>query len=308
MPPLESSKRRLSQLTMLLILQSVLLTGCYIKTQRMPAPMESTRNPLPAGSLDLYPPGPEEVVVVRHADPVQIRPAGLSSSFPLPFYDKQARLNSGSWIFCGAGGRAEILWPSGGTVLLFDSCTGVIGSNSRGEPRFIFRAVERARIILREGERIALLGGALLTVEDGFDDAELTAGPFVIEHHRAEIMRLTNRGKRTGRLYFREEVFDIDPGHVIDIPLLEAGGSPLQVDPGFQTLPGGLETRGQVELVDDASGTRLRAVGEHELRGRGVRLRLDVGEEAVFMGLDAGSAPSKGATSKPATDEPGTLD
>ena len=107
--------------------------GCYIRTQRFPEPMQATVDPLPPGTQDLYPEGPEEALVIRHADPVQIRPAGLSSSFPLPFYDKQARVNSGSWVFSGAGGRVEVLWPTSSSLVLFGKCTGVIGSPSSSE-------------------------------------------------------------------------------------------------------------------------------------------------------------------------------
>ena len=274
------------------------LCGCYIKTQRLPAPMRSRVDPLPPGTRDDYPPGPEEVVVVRHADPVQLRPAGLTSSYPLHFHNRQTRANSGSWVFCGAGGRLEVLWPSGGTILFFDRCTGIVGSESRGEPLFLFEEVDRARLSLRPGERVRLLGGAELSVPSAEDELEIRlGGPYVIEHLRPEVLRITNRGKSVCDVAYREEVFRLDPGHVLDLPLLAVGCDPLQVDPGFQTLPGGVEIRGQVQILDDDRGTRLRAVGDHELRGYGVKVRLDEGEEALFIDLAggvAGQAPPSG--------------
>ena len=283
-----------------------LLVGCYPetpilwKTQRLPRPMKSKVDPLPPGTLELYPPGPEEVVVVRHADPVQIRPAGMPSSFPMPFYRKQARANSGSWVFCGAGGRLEVTWPSGSAIVLDGRGTGVIGSPSRGEPTFLMYELSRARIMLASEDRVSLLGGSLLTI-DPVPEGEAgvgRGGPFVVEHVDEEIVRLINRSKRPCNLRFRESPMRVEPGESIDLPLLEAGGDPRQPDAGFQTLPGGVEIRGAVEIVPGSEGNVLRATGDHEIRGLGVRIRLDEGEEASFLDLEGGAVVRGGSSSR----------
>ena len=52
----------------------------WVDTQRWPGPMPSKHTPLPPGEGELHPPGPEEVRILRHADPVQVRTAGNSAS------------------------------------------------------------------------------------------------------------------------------------------------------------------------------------------------------------------------------------
>ena len=64
------------------------------------------------------------------------------------------RINAGSWVFSGAGGRLEVLWPSGTSVVLFGSCTGVVGSESLGESTFYFQEIERVSVIMTEGDRL----------------------------------------------------------------------------------------------------------------------------------------------------------
>jgi len=270
--------------------------GCYLQTQRFPGPMEALADPLPPGTLNEYPPGPEEVLVVRHADPVQVRPAGQAAPHPLPFYNKQARVNAGSWVYSGAGGRVEVLWPSGSSIVLYGRSTGAVGSSSRGDPLFFFREIERAQLNLTEGDRVELLGGAILLAE---------AGPFVIEHPSSEILRIRNRSKRPGRVAFRTAIFDIDPGEVLDLPLLGAGGEPRPADPSFQTIDLGgwtMDVRGDVEVDRVPGGGRARAGGEQEIRAAGVRVRLDPGEAALFTDLashPAASAPAPAATVEP---------
>ncbi len=307
----------------------LLLAGCYpdtpilVKSQRLPRPMENVVDPLPPGTLDLYPPGPEEVTVVRHADPVQIRPAGLSSSFPMPFYRKQARVNSGTWVFCGAGGRTEIFWPNGTAILLDGHGRGVIGSASRGEPTFLFFELDRARIMLMPGDRVELLGGSVLIVdqpvtspipaaEEGAEEQAIgpaRIGPVVVEHISPEIVRMVNRCKDSVTVLFREDSLRVEPGESLDMPLLEVGARPFAGDPGFQTLPGDVEVRGEVEIVGGPQGESLRAIGDHELKALGVRVRLDQGEEASFLGLDgrsmlesSGSSESSGGSGDESVD------
>ncbi len=271
-----------------LLLMGLASSACYIDTQRHPGPMRELVDPLPPGSLDDYPTGSEEVLIVRHADPVLVRAAGLAGGVPLPFYRKSARVNSGSWLFVEAGGRAEVIWPSGASVVLFDQGTGVVSSPARGEPLFIFQELTRATLRLIEGDRVELLGGAILIGG---------TGPFVLEHENfSEILRVRNRSKSTARIAFRSALFDLDPGHVIDLPLLTSGGDPLQIDPDFQTVTSGvteIQVRGEFQMLpaDTPNHASVRAIGEHEFRGQGVRVRLDRGEEVTFLPLGEPSAP-----------------
>ena len=279
--------------------------GCYIDTQRHPEPMRTLPEGLGRGSLDEYPEGPEEVLVIRHSDPVRLRAPGQARSVPLTFYRKNERVNAGAWASCGAGGRLEVLWPSGTSVVLFGEGTGVVGSPSRGEPTFILKDLEHVTLNLHPEDRIELVGGAILIAE---------SGPFVLEHVREEVLRVRNRSKEVGRVAYRDEIFDLDPGHVLDLPLLPDGGTaPFQPDPGFQVLgaPGHeIEVRGSITILDEdaaAGTTRVRADGEHELRAFGARLRLDAGDEVSFapVGYDS-SRTAAGESGVDPKNNPGT--
>lgn len=261
-------------------------SGCFAQTQRYPSIMQPAVDPLPPGTKNLHPGGPEEVLIVRIADPVHVRRPGEASSFPMYFYSKQSRMSAGTWVFSGAGGRLEVLYPGNTSIMLFGLCSGVVGSESRGEPIFFFRQLDRARIVMQEGQQVRLLAGVVLTAD---------GGPFVIERPTRDIMRVRNRSTSTGRIAYREEIFHLDPGHVIDLPLLEGlGGAPQQADPGFQTMLVGaapLRLRGDVEVLpSDARGTRIRANGDHEMRGLGLRVRLDPGDEILFSDLSVVTA------------------
>ena len=174
-------------LTRLLLVTCALFggSGCYINTQRYPAPMRAPSE-LPEGLGAVFAQGPEEALVVRHADPVLLRRAGEDSGFPLRFYSKTARVNSGSWIQCGAGGRAEVVFPGDGYLILTGRGTAVLGSPGRGEPVAAFLQVSRAEIQLVGNDYARLLGGALLSGE---------GGPYVIEKERDDVLALTNRSR-----------------------------------------------------------------------------------------------------------------
>ena len=75
--------------------------------------MRETTQPLPSGGTALFPPGPEEVLVVRHSDPVLVRSAGQAQSYVLRSFNKQVRVNAGARIFTDAGGRAELIYSGG---------------------------------------------------------------------------------------------------------------------------------------------------------------------------------------------------
>lgn len=254
-----------------------------IATQRWPGPMDSALEPLPPGVDGLHAPGIEEVLILRHADPVQIQPAGQPAPFPLFFYDKQRRVNAGSWVYSAPGGRAEVIWPAGSSVVLFDRCTGVVGSPARGEPNFIFKEVDVALLHPRPAERYQLLGGALLEAPDG---------PFRIERRDNGVLRVHSQAQVPAEITFRDELFLLDPGQVLDLPLLDVTGRPAPALAGATVFPGAgfeVEVQGEGEPLARAGAVRVVGAGEQEARGLGVRVRLAPGERALFSGL--GPAP-----------------
>ncbi|HJO26700.1 MAG TPA: hypothetical protein QF730_05590, partial [Planctomycetota bacterium] len=293
-------KSSLSQLSCLALLS---LAGCFVNTQRLLTPMPADISPLPGGSLEQHPPGPEEVVVMRHADPVQLRPAGSSFGHPMPFYSKQTRANAGAWVFSGHGGRAEILWASGGSALLHGKTTVVVGSPSRGEPAFLLKELERLTLNFGSEGGARLMGGALL---------EALGGPFVIERRSVELMRIRNRSKVNGTLRFRDAVINLDPGSVVDVPILPMGAEPIPADPDLRDLPGeefSISVRGAVDVEETPEGTSFTGRGEHEIQGPGLRLQLGLGERALLSGLDKiGQAPSAPAEEPEPVEEPVVVD
>jgi hypothetical protein len=284
---------RLAVLLAALLLGGAVLAGCW-STQRFPRPMGPPRRPSPAAA-EAPAPGPEEVVVWRHGDPVRVQPAGSAASWPLSFHDKDVRLVAGSRVLTDAGGRAEVQWPHGSSIVLFHRGSGIVGSPTRGEPMFAFEDVTRAALDLEPGDRVRLLGGAILAAE---------TGPFLLERREGGVLRLANQSKGVGRLEFREARIELDPGAVIDLPLLSAGGAPVQDDPGLATLAGegfAVDVYGALERLPWEGGFRLRATGENEVRGLGVRVRLDPGETVVLEGLAGGAAPAAAPPPDPAS-------
>ena len=257
----------------------------FWSTQRHPEPMTDAVDPLPAGAQTLYPEGPEEVLVVRHADPVKVRPAGRTGGFPLTFHGKDERVHAGSSISVAPGGRAEVLWGDGTSILLSDRGFGIVGSPSRGEPLFAFLEVASAWIDLEGEEQIALVGGSRLSA---------SSGPIVLERVRADIVRVRNQSKTSARIAFREDVIELDPGQAVDLPLLTAGGSPTRSATSADAVAGpgfAVRAAGAVETDADAQRVRVQAVGEHEIQGLGQRVRLDRGEEVDFSGLGPAEKP-----------------
>ncbi len=262
-----------------------------IATQRWPGPMGASQSPLPPGVDGLYAPGIEEVLVLRHADPVQVQPAGQPAPFPLAFYDKRRRVNSGTWIYSAPNGRAEVLWPAGSSLILFGRCTGIVGSPARGEPQFLFQEVEVASLHPRAGERYQLLGGAVL---------EAPEGPIRLERRENGVLRIHSQAKLPAEIVYREETFVLDPGHVLDLPVLDVTGRPAPSLAGATLLAGaGFEVavQGEAEAAAQDGGVSVLGRGEHELRALGVRVRLEPGERALFSGL--GPTPDQGARIPP---------
>jgi len=251
----------------------------FWSTQEHPGPMADAVDPLPSGAQLLYPEGPEEVLVVRHADPIKVRPAGRTAGFPLTFYEKTIRVHAGSSVSVAPGGRVEVLWSDGTSILMSDRGFGLVGSPSRGETLFNFFDVATAWIDLAGEEQIDLPGGARLSA---------SSGPIVLERVRADVVRVKNQSKTASRVAFREDVIELDPGQSVDLPLLSAGGRPTRSASSAELVAGpGFSVRSSGSVETDSDGTRVRvqAVGEHEIQGLGQRLRLERGEEVDFSGL-----------------------
>ncbi|MBK7643988.1 MAG: hypothetical protein IPJ19_13220 [Planctomycetes bacterium] len=265
---------------------AALLPGCgglwrwpWGNTQRWPGPMEPLANPLPPGDRELFQEGPEEMLVLRHADPCQVRPAGYASSFPLSFYRKSLRLHSGSRVYTAPGGRLEVLWPNGSSITLYGRGAGIIGSKSRGEPAFVFQQVERAQIDLVEADEIDLVGGARLSAK---------SGPFEVQLMTADLMRVKNQSKEPGDVAYRSAVFHLDPGQIVDLPLGTTPGAPLPEAgdwQGAQVRGLDVEWQGGLQRLDSDEEVGLRANGDNEIRALGLRVRLERDEEVRFRPL-----------------------
>jgi len=250
----------------------------WVDTQRYPGPMEQRAN-LPPGSRDDYPEGPEVVLIVRHADPVEVRRAGLPQGTPMAFYDKRARVHSGSWVHSGSGGRAEVIWPHGTSVLLLGYGTGIIGSTSRGEPTFILREMSSVRLEPAREERIELLGGAMLVV---------SRGPIVIARVRDDILELRNQSDADATVEFRDETLVIEPGEVVDLALLSSGARPTARARSYERVEGAgfsLDVAGEVESRAEGDIVVLVASGPTEIEGLGVRISVRADERVTFHGL-----------------------
>jgi hypothetical protein len=272
---------------------AALLAGCgssatrwnVFPTQRWPGPMESLADPLPPGDLELFKEGPETMLVLRHADPCQVRPAGYASAFPLSFYKKSLRLHSGSCVYSAPGGRIEVLWGNGSSISLLGRGAGIIGSKSRGDPAFVFQQVERAEIQLQERDEVELVGGARLSA---------VGGPFLLELLRPDLLRLKNQSKGPGEVAYRSAVFHLDPGQLVDLPLGTTPGSPRPEPADWQSASAAglsVEWQGALERIDEPGLVGLRAQGAHEIRGLGLRLHLERDEEVRFRPLGGPAAP-----------------
>ncbi len=247
------------------------------------------------------PPGTLETVVIRHADPVQVSPGGGLGSYPLTFYRKRERLDSGSWVICGAGGRAELFWPGdASSVVLFDEGVVEIGEPLRDEPLVHLRSVSHARLMLTPEDRVKLTGGAILR-----GDPVYPSGPFVVERLRNDILRVTNQSKRPSLVTYRDAKLDLGPGDAVDLPILASGSTPrleFESPQRFEAQGFGVEIEGDVELVEEIgaqSKIHLQASGPTRLRANGTVVRLETGEEAVFLGLDRRSRPQPTAPPRP---------
>lgn len=258
------------------------LVGC--NAQIYPGKMLGPKD-LPPGDTKRWLAGPEEVTVVRHADPIRIRTPGATAGYPMHFYDKVQRIQAGTGVIASSGGKAEVVWPLGTSVVMFGPATGVVGSTSRGEATFIFEELGRAMLELLEGDVIRLVGGAILTGP---------SGPYLLELVKPEVIRVTNQSKLPLNVTYRTGEFEIGPGQRIDLPLVASGGAPLPGLEGFSNVAGpgfGVAVRGAVQAAVLPNGVALQADGQNEVQGLGVRVELPEGQQAVFSGLEGAPAP-----------------
>ena len=272
------------------------LAGCagfqhvpWIDSQRWPEPMESTRKPLPPGDATLYPPGPEEVRIIRHADPVHVRAAGSAGSVPLSYHRKDLRVASGSGVTTSGEGRAEVLFEGGSSVVLYGRCDAIVGSPSRGEPSLVLREIEQARFDPVAEDLYELAGGARLRVRDG---------PVRVTRVRDDVLRISNESKRSAQVAYLDETIVLDPGQAVRLPLLSSGARPLGTPEELADAAGpGFHARHASLVQVSAESGDLLARGEGEIRALGVRVKLAPGTQARFRGLgrraDAAAAAEK---------------
>lgn len=278
-----------------LVLLAALAPACsgynklpWPKSQRWPEPMEWKQDPLPPGDATQYPRGPEEVRIVRHADPVHVRVADSVGVVSLSYRRKEMRVASGSGIASAGGGRVEILWSTGSSVVLSGHTAVIIGSPSRGEPSLLFRQIEQVRFDPQNEDLYELVGGATLRVR---------MGPVRVESVRPEVLRVANESKGSAQIAFRDTTIVLDPGQAVDLPLLSFGGKPTGEEAILAPFAGAGFAVQHAEGTDlSAEAGTLRAKGTGDVRALGVRVHLESGAEAQFQARPGAPAPpSEGA-------------
>lgn len=255
-----------------------ILASC--NAHRYPSPMGGPED-LPPGFSDMLLEGPEEALLVRHADTVHVKRAGQISVHRLHFYDRQARIHAGAAVLTDAGGRAELIFPGGSVARLHGNGIMIIGSPSRGEPFVSFVELERASVEMEEGEVVRLPGGSHL-LGDG--------GPFYVEMVSREVLELRHRGYTQAVLAFGTKRIVLTPGDVLHLPVLPDGSAPRVIDPGNKvsgsvgavplvlgpgvTLPGDFDGHVQFDLLSGqglgALGVQVVAVNDQHLRLSGL--------------------------------------
>jgi hypothetical protein len=287
-----------------------LTAGCA--TQRVPGPMEPVVEPLPPGEEVGFAPGPQEVVVVRHADPVLLRRAGENVGRALAFYDRQVTVLSGTWVRCGAGGRAELLWPGQlGSLVVFGRGDVYLGEPSRDEVSASLQGVDRARLTLGPDQRVALAGGAELYAE-----GPLATGPIVVERRKLDVLRVANQSKRDVRIRFLDGELELRASEAIDLPVLAGGAAPRPADPTRLQVQGrsdGAEAfaawlSGDLSLLADGGGDglALRAVERSRVGALGVEIELAPGDEVrlALPGDLPALRPEEDETAEPSASRP----
>lgn len=275
----------------------VLATGCagfqhfpWFDSQRWPGPMEAAEDPLRAGDATRFPRGPEEVRILRHADPVQVRMAGSAGSIPLSYKRKEMRVSSGSGVMSSGGGRAEVLWPNGSSAVLFGFTDGIVGSPSRGEASLILRDIDEVRFDPKAEDLYELQGGAKLRVR---------SGPVRVTRPRRGILNIANESKRSAQVAFRDATIVLDPGQAVDLPILtgsaQVAGDNSTGERKLATTQGsGFTLEAGEGATATAEAGALVARGNGVVRALGVQVALAPGTEARFSGLvrTPGSTPA----------------
>ena len=272
------------------------LPGCYIDTQRYPGVLRPSKRPLPPGARDSFTRGPEEAYVVRHSDLVSVRKAETMQTVALRWYDRSTEVPAGSWVYTGPKGFAEVLLPGATEIQMRGNCAGVVGSESRRDPIFTFVSVADGSVRFGESGRVQLPGGALLEADNGL---------FVLEMVEPKVLRVANRSGRPGTVAYREEVMQLKPSETVDLALLDVGTAPFELDPDTRDLVtdgGPVQLRGDVDVLTSSDGARMRAVGDSEIMGYGLVIRLDPGDEILLEGL--GSTDERRAAVESAIETP----
>lgn len=268
-------------------------------TQRWPAPMGGlggASSGLPAPD----PSGIDEVLVLRHGDPVEVRQAGALGSYPLRFYRKQERVRPGGLVLVGAGGKAEVLWPGLPTsALLLGQAVARIGATSAGEPALTFEELENARVQLAAGHSVALIGGARLSG----DANEEQGGPYLVERIAPDLMRVRNQSRASCSIEYRDEQIVLQPGELVELAILGAGSAPSDHEEQTRVVksPGGpVSLQGQVEARTEGADVALRGTsGGGSAVARGIEIRLAAGASALLTGLAPTVAPASPASIEP---------
>ena len=285
----------------------------WSKTQRLPRPMEDARRSAAPGDDRSVPAGPEEVTVVRHADPVQVRLGGpLRRASRCPSSASGRASTPAPGCSCGAGGRAEVFWPNGtgraprrarnGSDRLGEprrtdllDCT----ARSRSDPaacRVTASSSSAARILAVERSRSSGPGdprSRRLPERTAQDEASfegetcrsrrrIRVGPIVVEHPRAGVLRVTNRWQGSATVSSAAESCVSSRVRRSTFRSWRRAGDHSRPT-AVQTRPGRVEVRGEVEIVPGKHGDSLRALGEHEIRALGVRVRLDTARDGELL-------------------------
>jgi len=182
-------------------------------------------------------------------------------------------------VYSSSGGKIEVLWPSSTSIVLSGEGSGIVGSVSRGEPLFILRDIERATLNLSEGDQVELLGGSLLIA---------SSGPFVLEHRSAEVLRVRNQSKSSAEIAFRTDTILLDPGEVVDLPLLTSGGAPAVAPLEMESLDLAgyrARVRGNCEVEEEPESFSVRSIETTELHTLGVKIHLEPGDTVTVSGL-----------------------
>ncbi len=267
------------------------LSAC--RTQRWPGPMTASVTPLPPGDTTRSEGGLDEVLAIRHSDPVLVRQPGSTSGYPLSLYDKRDRLRSGGWLMTGAGGRAELFWPlEGGNIKLVGNSAVIVGERSADEPAAWMREVSYARVLINQGDRIGLPSGALL-----YGDADGLSGPFVIESRRGNVLRLVNQSPGTAYVDYRDTTLAVGPGQSLDLPRLEAGTAPIERLPNQRTVEfAGLTAQlegGARVLSSDEDRALVQADENGLLQALGLEIQLHLTGPLSLSGLHSPAADPK---------------